>query len=128
MVYIAELSPDNRRSVLGSGLEIGTLAGYILASLLASGMFIALSDAQMLAWGWRIPFILGAPLGLIGLYLRRHLDETPIFENEIEENEEEPESFVSIIKNHKKILSYALLQWHSLISRTTCYFHTCHHI
>lgn len=102
MVYIAELSPDNRRSVLGSGLEIGTLAGYILASLLASGMFIALSDAQMLAWGWRIPFILGAPLGLIGLYLRRHLDETPIFENEIEENEEEPESFVSIVKNHKK--------------------------
>lgn len=78
MVYIAESSPDNRRSALGSGLEIGTLGGYILASLLASGLFIGLSDAQMQAWGWRIPFILGAPLGLVGLYLRRHLDETPI--------------------------------------------------
>ncbi|MFI3131128.1 MFS transporter, partial [Mammaliicoccus sciuri] len=86
MVYIAESSPDNRRSALGSGLEIGTLGGYILASLLASGLFIGLSDAQMQAWGWRIPFILGAPLGLVGLYLRRHLDETPIFENDISDN------------------------------------------
>ena len=102
MVYIAESSPDNRRSALGSGLEIGTLGGYILASLLASGLFIGLSDAQMQAWGWRIPFILGAPLGLVGLYLRRHLDETPIFENDISENDEKPEPFISIIQNHKK--------------------------
>ena len=40
MVYIAESSPDNKRNVLGSGLEIGTLVGYILASLLASLLFL----------------------------------------------------------------------------------------
>ncbi|WP_323703176.1 MFS transporter [Mammaliicoccus sp. Dog046] len=102
MVYIAESSPDKKRSVLGSGLEIGTLAGYILASLLATGLTIGLSDAQMQSWGWRIPFILGAPLGLFGLYLRRHLDETPIFENEISDNDDEQESLGSILKNHKK--------------------------
>ncbi|GGI42361.1 MFS transporter [Mammaliicoccus stepanovicii] len=102
MVYIAESSPDNKRSTLGSGLEIGTLAGYILASLLASGLFVVLSDSEMQSWGWRIPFILGAPLGLVGLYLRRHLEETPIFENEISNTDVEPESFKSIVKNHKK--------------------------
>lgn len=35
-----------------------------------------LSDAQMEAWGWRIPFILGLFLGLFGLYLRRKLEES----------------------------------------------------
>ncbi|MFX4306386.1 MFS transporter [Exiguobacterium sp. A1_3_1] len=102
MVYIAESSPDNKRSALGSGLEIGTLGGYILASLLATTLFVTLSDDQMASWGWRIPFILGAPLGLFGLYLRRHLDESPIFENEINENTEEPATFREILRDHKR--------------------------
>ncbi|MFP7477017.1 MFS transporter [Terribacillus saccharophilus] len=105
MVYIAESSPDNKRNILGSGLEIGTLTGYILASLVASILFIALSDEQMASWGWRIPFLLGLPLGLIGLYLRKSLEESPIFENELSANEgqeQEEEGFLSILKNHKK--------------------------
>ncbi|MGG1592337.1 MFS transporter [Terribacillus saccharophilus] len=105
MVYIAESSPDNKRNILGSGLEIGTLTGYILASLVASLLFIVLSDEQMASWGWRIPFLLGLPLGLVGLYLRKSLEESPIFENEISSNEgqeQEEESFLSILKNHKK--------------------------
>ncbi|SDC39841.1 MFS transporter, MHS family, proline/betaine transporter [Terribacillus halophilus] len=106
MVYIAESSPDNKRHILGSGLEIGTLTGYILASLVASILFIALSDDQMATWGWRIPFLLGLPLGLIGLYLRKSLEESPIFENELsnnnEDQEQEEEGFLSILKNHKK--------------------------
>ncbi|MDN4075298.1 MFS transporter [Fictibacillus terranigra] len=104
MVYIAESSPDNKRNVLGSGLEIGTLAGYILASLLASLLFLLLSDEQMASWGWRIPFLLGLPLGLVGFYLRGSLGETPIFENELSESDDEveEESFLSILKNHKK--------------------------
>ena len=104
MVYIAESSPDNKRNILASGLEIGTLSGYILASLLASILFITLSDNQMSSWGWRIPFLLGLPLGLVGLYLRKSLEESPIFENELanDNEDEKKESFVSIFKNHKK--------------------------
>lgn len=105
MVYIAESSPDNKRNILGSGLEIGTLTGYILASLVASLLFIVLSDEQMASWGWRLPFLLGLPLGLVGMYLRKSLEESPIFENEISNNEgqeQEEESFLSILKNHKK--------------------------
>src|SRR6478735_2076150 len=83
--------------------QIGIFVGYILASLLASLLFFILSDKQMASWGWRIPFLLGLPLGLIGFYLRRSLGETPIFENELSnEDEVEEESFLSILKNHKK--------------------------
>ncbi|MCM3571297.1 MFS transporter [Neobacillus mesonae] len=102
MVYIAESSPDNKRNVLGSGLEIGTLTGYIFASILVSVLFIILSDQQMASWGWRIPFLLGLPLGLIGFYLRGSLEETPIFENELSDDDVQEEGFFSILKNHKK--------------------------
>jgi len=101
MVYIAESSPDNKRIRLGSGLEIGTLSGYIVASILVTVLFWTLSDAQMNSWGWRIPFFLSAPIGLIGLYLRTHLEETPIFENDIADQKDQL-SVIEIIKQYKK--------------------------
>ncbi|WP_323702988.1 MFS transporter [Mammaliicoccus sp. Dog046] len=101
MVYIAESSPDNKRIRLGSGLEIGTLSGYIAASILITILFWALPDAQMESWGWRIPFFLSAPIGLIGLYLRTHLEETPIFENDVADQDEQL-SVIEIIKQYKK--------------------------
>lgn len=107
MVYIAESSPDKKRGTLGSGLEIGTLIGFIAASGLVTILTFALSDAQMLAWGWRIPFLIAAPIGLVGLYLRRHLDESPVFEEmeqAQEENDEEPLTFKEILKHYKKDL------------------------
>ena len=88
MVYVAETAPDNRRNSLGSGLEIGTLSGYIAASVLCGVLFFSLSDAQMAAWGWRIPFFFGLILGFVGLYLRTHLQETPIYENELSSGSE----------------------------------------
>ncbi|WP_102691581.1 MFS transporter [Rummeliibacillus pycnus] len=107
MVYIAESSPDKKRGTLGSGLEIGTLIGFIAASGLVTILTFTLSDAQMHAWGWRIPFLIAAPIGLVGLYLRRHLDESPVFE-EMEqaqqESEEEPLTFKEILKHYKKDL------------------------
>lgn len=101
MVYIAESSPDNKRIRLGSGLEIGTLSGYIVASILVTVLFWTLSDAQMNSWGWRIPFFLSAPIGLIGLYLRTHLEEIPIFENDIADQKDQL-SVIEIIKQYKK--------------------------
>ncbi len=101
IVYIAESSPDNKRIRLGSGLEIGTLSGYIVASILVTVLFWTLSDAQMNSWGWRIPFFLSAPIGLIGLYLRTHLEETPIFENDIADQKDQL-SVIEIIKQYKR--------------------------
>ncbi|MEC2439856.1 MFS transporter, partial [Bacillus cereus] len=106
MVYIAESSPDKKRGILGSGLEIGTLSGYIAASVIVTILTLLLTDEQMLSWGWRIPFLISSPIGLVVLYLRRHLDESPICE-EMEKAQEESEdneqfSFMDIIKYHKK--------------------------
>ncbi|WP_329387231.1 glycine betaine/L-proline transporter ProP [Streptomyces sp. NBC_01716] len=77
--FIAEYAPDKRRGFFGSFLEFGTLAGYIGAAGLVTALTAVLGSAGMEAWGWRVPFLVAAPLGLIGLYLRLRLDETPAF-------------------------------------------------
>ncbi|AZS87573.1 proline/glycine betaine transporter ProP [Streptomyces griseoviridis] len=77
--FIAEYAPDKRRGFLGSWLEFGTLAGYIGGAGLVTLMTALLSSDDLLSWGWRIPFLIAGPMGIVGLYLRMRLEETPAF-------------------------------------------------
>lgn len=77
--FMAEYAPDNKRGWCGSFLEFGTLAGFSAGALLMLGFSLALGDEAMHAWGWRIPFLVAAPMGLIGLYLRSKMEDTPVF-------------------------------------------------
>ncbi|MFG2158650.1 glycine betaine/L-proline transporter ProP [Streptomyces olivaceus] len=85
--FIAEYAPDKRRGFLGSWLEFGTLAGYIGGAGLVTLMTALLSDGDLMSWGWRIPFLIAGPMGVIGLYLRMRLEETPAFAAELEKAE-----------------------------------------
>jgi MHS family proline/betaine transporter-like MFS transporter len=77
--FISESSPDNRRGFLGSWLEFGTLSGFTAGAILATVLTIELPTDAMNSWGWRVPFLVALPLGVIGLYLRLRLDESPAF-------------------------------------------------
>ncbi|UVS82412.1 Proline porter II [Actinokineospora sp. UTMC 2448] len=77
--FIAEYAPDRRRGFLGSWLEFGTLTGFFLGAGVVTTCTVLLGDETMRDWGWRIPFLLAGPLGLIGLYLRVKLEDTPLF-------------------------------------------------
>jgi MFS transporter, MHS family, proline/betaine transporter len=87
--FMAEYAPCRRRGFFGSFLEFGTLAGFSLGALLMLGFSLALSDEQMGTWGWRLPFLVAAPLGLVGVYLRSRLEDTPIFRELAESGETE---------------------------------------
>jgi MHS family proline/betaine transporter-like MFS transporter len=87
--FIAEYAPDKKRGFFGSWLEFGTLAGYIGGAGLVTLMTALLSTGDLLAWGWRIPFLIAGPMGIIGLYLRMRLEETPAFAAEVEKSEAE---------------------------------------
>lgn len=80
MTFIAEFAPDRRRGFWGSLLEVGTFTGYVLGASVATLMSGLLTEDQLLAWGWRIPFFVALPLGLVGVYLRSKLGDTPAFE------------------------------------------------
>ncbi|GAA2929143.1 glycine betaine/L-proline transporter ProP [Streptomyces enissocaesilis] len=77
--FIAEYAPDKRRGFFGSFLEFGTLAGYIGGAGLVTLMTALLSADDLVSWGWRVPFLIAGPMGVIGLYLRLRLEETPAF-------------------------------------------------
>ncbi|MGW7411668.1 glycine betaine/L-proline transporter ProP [Streptomyces sp. NPDC054863] len=77
--FIAEYAPDKKRGFLGSWLEFGTLAGYIGGAGLVTLLTALLSSDDLISWGWRIPFLIAGPMGIVGLYLRLRLEETPAF-------------------------------------------------
>ncbi|WP_431446867.1 MFS transporter [Aeromicrobium sp.] len=77
--FMAEYAPDKRRGFFGSFLEFGTIAGFTLAIAVVFVTESIIGAQAMTDWGWRIPFLIGGPIGLIGLYVRLKLDETPVF-------------------------------------------------
>ncbi|MBA4115783.1 MAG: MFS transporter [Rubrobacter sp.] len=77
--FLAEYSPDDRRGFLVSWLEFSTLIGFLLGSLTVLLLNTVLGPEAMIAYGWRIPFLLAGPLGIIGLYIRLRLEDTPEF-------------------------------------------------
>lgn len=89
--FIAEYSPADRRGFYTSMVPASTAAGLLVGSLMSAGLFALLDDAQMQTYGWRLPFLLAAPLGLIGLYIRLRLEDTPKF-RELETSHHVPQT------------------------------------
>ncbi|MCP3717550.1 MFS transporter [Paraburkholderia sp. CNPSo 3281] len=77
--YLMEHAPKHQRARYGSFLPVSTFLSFASAAVVASGLDAMLSPEAMSSWGWRIPFIAAAPIGLVGLYLRTRLGETPSF-------------------------------------------------
>lgn len=79
VTYLVERAPRGRRALYGSTSWVSVVFGAMMATI--TGLIIngSLERAEILDWGWRIPFALGGILGLYGLYLRRRLTETETF-------------------------------------------------
>lgn len=78
--FLGEFSPAKRRGFGVSWLEFGSLLGFLLASLVVYLLNVAFDPQQIVDWAWRIPFLITVPLGFIGLYIRRKIEDTPEFE------------------------------------------------
>ena len=77
--FLAEYAPANRRGFYTSIVPASTAAGLLFGSLLIAAMHALLSSEQLHSFGWRLPFLLAAPFGLIGRYIRLKLEDTPRF-------------------------------------------------
>jgi MHS family proline/betaine transporter-like MFS transporter len=78
--FIVEWAPREKRGLYGSFQQMSVVAGLLLGSSFAALLNSILTQDQMVAWGWRVPFLVGALLGPVGLYMRRTMDETPHYE------------------------------------------------
>ena len=85
--YLAEYAPDRNRGVVVTFMVWSGVLGFLLGSVTVTVLQTALGDAAMDSYGWRIPFLIAGPLGLVGLYIRLRLADTPAFAALAESNE-----------------------------------------
>ncbi|AII05632.1 major facilitator transporter [Rhodococcus opacus] len=76
---MVESAPSGKRGLYGSWSFVGTTLGFVLGGGVATLLAVLLSDDAMASYGWRVGFLIAAPMGLIVLYLRLKVDETPHF-------------------------------------------------
>ena len=81
--YLAEEAPRERRGYWASSIYISGTIGLIVGLLLGLILSLTLSEAQMDDWGWRVPFALGAVMGLFALWMRTKMEESQVFEADI---------------------------------------------
>jgi MHS family proline/betaine transporter-like MFS transporter len=82
--FVSEHSPDHRRGFFVSFLDMGSYLGFALGAGLVSVLQLILGQAGMEAWGWRIPFLIAGPLGIIAIYFRMKIEESPAFRATLE--------------------------------------------
>ena len=78
-VYLAEYARPERRGLTVTFIAWSGVLGFLLGSITVTLLEAFLPDEAMSTYGWRIPFLVAAPLGLVGLYIRLRLDDTPEF-------------------------------------------------
>lgn len=79
MTFLVEHAPQDKRGLIGSASIASICLGFLLGSLVAMLVRAPLTEAQYESWGWRIPFLLGVIIGLVGLYIREHCEESPVY-------------------------------------------------
>ncbi|MFK4852804.1 MFS transporter [Microbacterium sp. ZW T6_19] len=79
-VMLAEYAPSNRRGVVASLVALGTNCGTLFASGIWAILLAVMVQEDVIAWGWRIPFIGSAIIMLFALWVRFNLKESPVFE------------------------------------------------
>ncbi|MFO1235797.1 MAG: MFS transporter [Alphaproteobacteria bacterium] len=79
-VFVAEHVPQSRVGLACGMLTGGLTLGILLGSLMALLVNTVFTPAAVADWAWRVPFLTGGAFGLVAMYLRRFLEETPVFE------------------------------------------------
>jgi MHS family shikimate/dehydroshikimate transporter-like MFS transporter len=101
VLMVVENAPVHKRGLLGSMVQVGNPIG----NLAAIGMFALVSqlpDAEFLAWGWRVPFLISILLVGVGLWIRLRMEETPAFRQIKAKNEVAKMPIVDIFKYHRR--------------------------
>ncbi|MEV4734092.1 MFS transporter [Saccharopolyspora sp. NPDC049426] len=117
--YLAEIAPPSRRGRYSSFFYISTGAALLIASLLGFLLTSVLSEDQLTSYGWRIPFIVGGVLGLVGMWLRRTLTETEQYEENKTKAKALKNPLMLTLREHPKAVGQLI--GFSMLS-TLCYY------
>lgn len=117
--YLAEIAPADRRGRYSSFFYISTGTAVLIASVLGTVLSSVLTDEQLASWGWRIPFLVGGVLGVVGVWMRRQLEETEQFERNKEAATRIRNPLLLTLREHPRAVGQ--LVGFTLLS-TLCYY------
>jgi MFS family permease len=96
-----------RRGLYGSSAQAGVPAGLLLANAAFAAVSV-LPEEQFLSWGWRVPFLAGVALLGLGLFIRLHILETPLFVRAQAQRATSPRPLLDLVRNHPRNLLLAM--------------------
>lgn len=110
--FMVEYAPEDKRGLYGSWQFFTQGVSLAVGLLLVTGLTAAISEEALASWGWRIPFLVALPMGLIGLYIRLKLEDTPAFQAVREHSEVERAPLKQTLRRHgKNLLKIVGLTW-----------------
>ncbi|MEV8150493.1 MFS transporter [Arthrobacter sp. NPDC080073] len=118
IAFMVEHAPANRRALFGSLTNFASGVSILAATGTAALITTTLSKGDLNAWGWRIPFVIGGVLGLIGLVVRARADESPEVDKSAKVKTNSRSRLGSLLRNHPK----ALLQSAALSAPAVAYY------
>lgn len=107
VLMAVEHAPKTRRGAFGASPQIGVPLGLLLASGVMALMSAIAPGEQFLQWGWRVPFLLSVVLILVGWYVRRRVEESPVFLELAERKEHSRMPIVELFRKHAVLVIVA---------------------
>ncbi|HLU75309.1 MAG TPA: MFS transporter [Nonomuraea sp.] len=98
--FLVESAPPGRRGLFSSFQYVSTTIGQLLASGLAALLATILIEPDMNSWGWRIPFVIGALISLVGLWIRRGAEETSTLAEDIRQGKAERPGMFDFLRHY----------------------------
>lgn len=108
MIFVVEHAQQNNRGIYGSWVVFSLLIGILIGSTTATFTCYFLSEEDLMAWGWRIPFLLSAAGGFVGSAMRRMIKEPPQFAQAKELHKEHSTPLVELFKNYSSTILYVV--------------------
>lgn len=98
---LAEYAPKGKRGIISSLVAMGTNCGTLSATAIWAVMFFALDREQLLAWGWRVPFLASVVVMIFAIWLRMNLKESPVFEKVNDAQNAQPDTSLGAMVKSK---------------------------
>jgi metabolite-proton symporter len=108
VLMAVEHGHQGRRGFYASWAQAGVPVGLLLATGIFSLLNAQLTDEQFIAWGWRIPFLIGILLLAVGLYIRLAILESPLFKKLQEEEPDRPAPIREVLRKHPRNILIAM--------------------
>ncbi|MGV9712834.1 MFS transporter [Gordonia sp. NPDC003424] len=111
VLMAVEHAPDHKRGIFGASPQIGVPLGLLLASGMMALMTVIAPGDAFLSWGWRVPFLFSIVLILVGHYIRRRVEESPVFLEIAERKEQTKTPIVELFRRHGVLVLIAALMF-----------------